>query len=95
MHPQFVSTKNYPTGDYDAGNHRDEGGISDPSLPFEGHQVGKDGSEEGRSGTDRLIERDRKVSQGYIAAYDGGAEDKAESGDLEELRARPNGLERY
>lgn len=41
-----------------------------------------------------MVERDGEVTEGNVAADDGGTEDDAESGDLEELGARFEGLER-
>ena len=41
-----------------------------------------------------MIERNREVTERDVTADDGGAEDDAESGDLEELGARFEVLER-
>lgn len=74
-----------PAGDDDAGNNRNESEISDPGLAFHCHEIREQGGEERRGGADSLIERHRQVLQRNIAANDGETEDKAESGDLQEL----------
>lgn len=76
-----------PTGDDDARNDGDESTIGNPSLSLEGHEIGEEGGEKRGGGTDGLVERDGEVTEGDVAADDGGAEDDAESGDLEELGA--------
>lgn len=82
------------TGNHDAGNHRHKSAVCDPSLSFKGHQIGKQGGEKRRGGTDSLIERDREVAKRNVAADDGATEDDAESRNLEKLGARFDVLER-
>lgn len=46
----------YPTGNDDACDNRDKSDVSQPSLSFERHQIGKHGSEERRGGANGLVE---------------------------------------
>lgn len=62
-------------GDDDAGDHGHEGEVGDPRLALDSHEVGEDGGEEGRGGTDGLVEGDGEVPQRYVPGDDGAAED--------------------
>lgn len=89
-----MKTRFTSTGDDDAGDDGDEGGVSEPGLALEGGEVGEEGGEEGGGGADGLVEGDGEVAERDVAADDGGAEDEAESGDLQELRPGFERLER-
>lgn len=83
-----------PTGDDDTGDNRDESGIGNPGFSLKGHDIGEEGREKRRRSTDGLVEGDGKVTEGDVAADDGATENDAKRRDLEELRARFEGLER-
>ena len=83
-----------PAGDDDTSNDGYQGSIGEPRLSFEGHEVGEDGSEEGRGGSNSLIEGDRKEAQTDVATHNGCTEDNAEHRDLEELHTGANALHR-
>lgn len=84
----------YPAGDNNAGDDRHKSGVGEPGLPLERHKVREHRREERRRRSDGLVERHGEVSERHISSDDGGAEDEAEDGDLEQLRPRPDGLER-
>lgn len=83
-----------PTGNYDAGDDRDEGAISDPSLPLERHQVREHRREEGRGRAHRLIERHGEVPERHVAAHHRRAEHHAQGRNLDELGPGFDQLER-
>lgn len=81
-----------PASDNNPSNNRNEGNISEPSLPFKGHQVSKNSSEEGSGGTDGLIKGNGEKAQGDVPKDDGDAENERKSGDFEKLKTRSDGL---
>lgn len=83
-----------PTSNDDTSNDRDKSTIGNPSLSLKSHEIREERGEKRRRSTDGLIERDGEVTERDVTADDGGAEDDAESGDLEELGARFEVLER-
>nr|GMC64699.1 hypothetical protein B296_00027044 [Ipomoea batatas] len=85
--------KTYSSGDDNAGDDGDKGGVGDPGLPLTSDKVGEESGEKRRGGADGLVEGDREVAKGNVAADDGGAEDDAEGGDTEELGAGLDVLE--
>lgn len=46
----------HPTGNNNAGDHREKGDVGEPSLPFSSHQIGKHCREERRGSSNRLVE---------------------------------------
>lgn len=84
--------KTYPACDDDPSDNRNEGHIGKPSLPLQGHEVGKNRGEERRCGPNSLVEGNRQEAEGDVAEDDRDAEDEAEGGDLEKLDPGPNCL---
>ena len=82
----------YPTGDYNSGDDRNQRKVSEPGLSLHRHQVSKHRSKEGCRRPHRLIERDGQVPQRDVPTDDGSTEDETQSGDLEELDPRSDGL---
>ena len=76
-----------PAGDYHTRDNRDQSGVHQPGFPSERHQVRKHGCEEGRGGTDGLVEGDGQEAEGDVATHNGRAEDYTKCQNFEELRA--------
>lgn len=85
----------YPTCNDDPCNNRNESEISEPSLPFERHKVGKHGSEERRGGPNSLVKRDRQIPQRNVPKHHRNAEHETQRRDLQELDPGSNGLHRH
>lgn len=67
----------YPAGNDDPSDNRNKGEVCEPSLPLKRHKVSKNGSEEGRGGTNSLVKRHRQVPQRYVPKHNGDTENKA------------------
>lgn len=74
-------------GDHDPEDDGEEGAVDLGGLFLTGDDEGEDGGEERRRCADGLVEGDREVAEGGVAADDGEAEDGAEGEYLEELAA--------
>ena len=85
---------NYPTGNNNTSNNREESEVSQPSLPLKRYQIRKHGREKRRRGADRLVKRDRKEPEGDVPEHHRHAENEAQRRDLEELDAGSDRLHR-
>ena len=102
LHPDPIKIKNsphknqsfstYPARDYNSSDDRNQRKVSEPGLSLHRHQVSKHRSKEGRRRPHRLIERDWQVPQRDVPTDDRSTEDETQSGDLEELDPRSDGL---
>lgn len=85
----------HPTGNDNSGDDGDKGGIGEPGLPLDGHNIREDRGEEGGGSPNSLVEGDREEAKRNVTADDGAAEDEAEGGDLPELVGGSDGLHRH
>ena len=85
---------NYPTGNNNTSNNREESEVSQPSLPLERHHIRKHGREKRRRCADGLVKRNRQKPQRDVTEDHRHAEDEAQSRDLEELDAGSDRLHR-